>query len=75
MKTKLLLWFALSAMVAALMLAIVAAAFRNGEAAIYLGAAAGFFAFMAAVLAGDLDRWHVQLALNARAELRYYAGR
>lgn len=57
MKTKLMLWFALSAMVAALMLAIVAAAFRNGEAAIYLGAAAAFFAFMAAVLAGDLDRW------------------
>jgi hypothetical protein len=56
-KTKLLLWLALSAMVAALMLAIVAAAFRNGEAAIYLGAAAAFFAFMAAVLAGDLDRW------------------
>jgi hypothetical protein len=57
MKTKLLLWFALAAMVAALMLAIVAAAFRNGEAAIYLGAAAGFFAFMAAVLTGDLERF------------------
>jgi hypothetical protein len=57
MKTKLALWFALSAMVAALMLAIVAAAFRNGEAAIYLGAAAGFFAFMAAVLTGDLERF------------------
>jgi hypothetical protein len=57
MKTKLALWFALAAMVAALMLAIVAAAFRNGEAAIYLGAAAGFFAFMAAVLTGDLERF------------------
>lgn len=57
MKTKHLIWLALSAMVAALTLAIVAAAFRNGEAAIYLGAAAAFFAFMAAVFTGDLDRW------------------
>ena len=57
MKTKLCLWLALFAMVAALMLAIVAAALRNGEAAIYLGAAAAFFAFLAAVFTGDLDRW------------------
>ena len=57
MKTKILLWLSLSALIACVCLTIVAAAFRNGEAAIYLGAAAFFFAFMAAVFTGDLDRW------------------
>lgn len=57
MKTKILLWLSLSALIACVVLAVINAALRNGEAAIYLGAAAGFFAFLAAVLVGDLDRW------------------
>ena len=57
MKTKLCLWLSLLAMIDSVVLAVINAALKNGEAAIYLGAAAGFFAFLAAVLTGDLDRW------------------
>lgn len=57
MKTKLAVWISLSALIACVALAVINAALKNGEAAIYLGAAAGFFAFRAAVLTGDLQRW------------------
>lgn len=57
MKTKLCLWVSFSALIACVALAVVNAALRNGEAAIYLGAAAAFFAFLSAVFTGDLERW------------------
>lgn len=57
MKTKLALWLSLSALIACVVLVIINAALGNGEAAIYLAAAAAFFAFLAAVFTGDLDRW------------------
>lgn len=57
MKTKLCLWASLSAMIATVIVGIVNAAMKNGEATIYLFAAAGFFAFLSAVFTGDLERW------------------
>lgn len=57
MSTKIALWLSLSALIVCVALAVINAALRNGEAAIYLGAAAAFFAFLAAVFTGDLDRW------------------
>ena len=57
MKTKLSIWLALSAMIACVVVGIINAALGNGEAAIWMGVSAAFFAFRAFVLAGDLDRW------------------
>lgn len=57
MSTKLAVWLSLSALIACVALAVINAALRNGEAAIWMGVGASFFAFMAAVFTGDLERW------------------
>lgn len=57
MSTKLCLWLSLSALVLCVCLAVVLAALGAVTGAIWSAAAAAFFAFVSAVLTGDLERW------------------
>jgi hypothetical protein len=57
MRTKLCLWLALSLTVLCVCLAVVLAALGAVTGAIWSAAAAAFFAFVSAVLTGDLERW------------------